>query len=129
MLTLTFGVENLPVSYSYPKFEDMEELLQYETLSLSEVVYLEKGYENWLQGIQLVFEEETLMPYFGTVWGLNEGSILTEKMEIDPEEQITQIGVFMDDFDKNISGLKFIYSSGAYVEHKLWSFSNSMWVT
>ena len=69
------------------------------------------------------------MPFFGTVFGENEGQFLLEKMEIDPDEQITQIGVFMDDFDKNISGWKFVYSSGAYVEHKLWGFSNSKWVT
>ena len=56
MITLTFGDESLPVTQSYPMFEDMEELQKYETLKVAEVELYEEEYGNWLHSIHLKFE-------------------------------------------------------------------------
>ena len=56
---------------SYPKLEDMQELLQYQSFTLETVQYMEAidYQESWFDGVQLKFREGFETPLFQTVYG------------------------------------------------------------
>ena len=124
MKTIAWGNTTLPVTQSYPKLEDMQELLQYPTLTLETVKY---KHGNLLQGIQLVFKEGLNTPLFQTQYAIDKNYSL-EQMSI-YYSQITQVSVFIDDRNRDISGIRFNYSTSAYVEKEFYNYDSSEWQT
>ena len=92
MKTIAWGDTSLPVTQSYPKLEDMQELLQYPTLTLETVKYQE--FVDLLFGIQLVFKEGLETPLFQTGRGID-SNLSPEQMSMDLDNQITQVSVFI----------------------------------
>ena len=73
----------------YPNLEDIQELLQYPTLTLETVRYQSSGiYDNKLQGIQLEFREGLKTPLFQTGYAITTNTKL-RSITIDTEDKIT----------------------------------------
>ena len=68
MKTIAWGDTSLPVTQSYPKLEDMQELLQYPTLTLETVKYQEN--DGYFYGIQLEFKEGLETPLIQTWYAM-----------------------------------------------------------
>ena len=97
----------------------MQELLQYESLTLEAVKYWHTDY---LTAIQLQFKEGFETPFFGY------SSSNLNQLNIDTDKQITKVGAYISRIDVP-SGLQFNYSGTKKAQALWFTYYSRKWVS
>ena len=132
MKTIAWGDTSLPVTESYPELKDMEQLLQFQSLSLKQINYLydKNRYRLVLfDGIQLEFREEELKTPMFRSESTMDYKLRSKELSINPDKHINRVSVEIDERNY-ISAIRFNYKEGGYVIEALEDYyETSSWET